>query len=184
MSVADYLDFERKSDIKHEYIAGAMLAMSGASAAHNVITANALARLHNHVLQRNCTVFPSDMRLGIRQQRMYVYPDVTVVCGTIEFDDTEQDTILNPTIIIEVLSPSTERYDRGKKSQYYRTIPSLQEYLLIAQDEQYIEHFVRYSEHQWLLTTVTQEQGSVYLASIDCTLHLHDVYNKVPRQEV
>jgi Uma2 family endonuclease len=184
MSVAEYLNFERKSEIKHEYIAGDVLSMSGASAAHNVITANALASLHRQVLQRNCTVFPSDMRVGIIQQNIYVYPDVTVVCGTIEFGDAEQDTVLNPTVIIEVLSPSTENYDRGKKSQYYRTIPSLQEYLLIAQGEYYIEHFVRYSEHQWLFSEVMQEQGSLHLASIDCTLQLQDIYNKVPRREV
>jgi Uma2 family endonuclease len=183
MTVAEYLAFERSSETRHEYIAGDILAMSGASAAHNVITANTIARLHGQLLQRNCTVFPSDMRLGLTQQNIYVYPDVTVVCGDIEFGDAEQDTILNPRVIIEVLSPSTENYDRGKKSQYYRAIPSLQEFLLIAQDEQYIEHFVRYSEHQWLFSEITEEQALVYLASIDCTLHLKDVYNKVPRRE-
>ncbi len=182
MSVAEYLSFERSSETKHEYIAGHILAMSGASAAHNVITVNTLAVIHSQVSQRGCTVFPSDMRLGIVQQNIYVYPDITVVCGDVEFSDTEQDTLLNPTIIIEVLSPSTENYDRGKKSHYYRAIPTLQEYLLIAQDEPYIEHFVRYSAHQWLFSEVTAAQESIHLASIDCTLQLKDIYNKIPRR--
>jgi Uma2 family endonuclease len=182
MSVEAYLAFERNSETKHEYIAGDILAMSGASVAHNIITGNTLATLHAQVLQRNCTIFPSDMRLGLVRQNIYVYPDVTVVCGDIEFGDTEQDTVINPTVIIEVLSPSTENYDRGKKSQYYRTISSLQEYLLVAQDAHYIEHFVRYSEHQWLLSEMNQEQATVYLASIDCTLQLKDIYNKVQRR--
>ncbi len=182
MSVAEYLSFERSSETKHEYIAGHILAMSGASAAHNVITVNTLAVIHSQVSQRGCTVFPSDMRLGIVQQNIYVYPDITVVCGDVEFSDTEQDTLLNPTIIIEVLSPSTENYDRGKKSHYYRAIPTLQEYLLIAQDEPYIEHFVRYSAHQWLFSEVTAAQESIHLVSIDCTLQLKDIYNKIPRR--
>jgi len=180
MTVTAYLAFEQSNDRKHEYVNGEVLAMAGASAAHNIITGNLLASLHAQVRRRNCTVFPSDMRLGILQQDVYVYPDIMVVCGDILFSDTEQDTLTNPTIIIEVLSPSTETYDRGKKSQYYRTIPSLQEYLLVAQDAQHIEHFVRYSAHQWLFSEVTKERGSVHIASIDCALLLEDVYDKVP----
>lgn len=111
---------------------------------------------------------------------MYTYPDVTVVCGEMEFEDNEQDTLLNPTLIVEVLSPSTEKYDRGKKSQYYRTIPSLKEYLLVTQDGQHIEHFVRYAENQWLFSEVSHAENVVHLASIDCTLTLAAVYEKVP----
>lgn len=183
MTVDEYLAFERNHEGKHEYIAGHVYAMSGASAAHNIITANTLAGLHTHVRQRNCTVFPSDMRLGIPNQKLYVYPDIMVVCGDVQFGDHEQDTLLNPVIIIEVLSPSTEQYDRGTKAQYYRTIPSLQEYLLISQEERYIEHFVRYSEHQWLLSEITDEQGSIYLASIEYTMHLDEVYEKVVKRK-
>jgi len=180
MTVSAYLAFERSSDLKHEYLNGEVLAMAGASAAHNIITANLLASLHTQVRRRNCTVFPSDMRLGILQQGIYVYPDIMVVCGELVFGDTEQDTLTSPAIIIEVLSSSTETYDRGKKSQHYRTIPSLQEYLLVAQDAQHIEHFVRYSAHQWLFSEVTKERGKLQIASIDCTLQLEDVYDKVP----
>jgi len=95
-------------------------------------------------------------------------------------DDDEQDALLNPIVLVEVLSPSTEVYDRGKKSQRYRTIPSLREYLLVAQDSQHIEHFVRYSEHQWLLSEITRDQATIHLPSLECTLLLADVYAKVP----
>jgi Uma2 family endonuclease len=179
MTVEEYLVFERGQEQKHEYIAGQVLAMSGASAAHNIITGNTLAALHTHLRRRDCTVFPSDMRLGIIDHDVYLYPDVMVVCGELQFGDQAQDTILNPIIIVEVLSRSTEQYDRGTNSQYYRTIPSLQEYLLIAQDTQYVEHFVRYSPHQWLLSEISDVQGSIYLASIDYTVHLADIYSRV-----
>lgn len=182
-TVEDYLAFERTSELKHEYFGSDIFAMAGASAAHNIITANIVASLHQQVVDRNCTVFPSDMRLKIVEHTLYTYPDVTVVCGEVHYEDNEQDILLNPTVIIEVLSPSTENYDRGKKSHYYRTIPSLQEYILVSQDDQHIEHFTRYSEHQWLFSEVTNEGGVVQLTSIDCTLALADVYKKVPRRQ-
>lgn len=176
MTVEAYLAFERNSETKHEYLAGDIFAMSGASAAHTIIMGNIFASLHNQVRERPCTVFPSDMRLGLIQQHIYVYPDIMVVCGDLQFADNARDTLTNPIVIIELLSPSTEQYDRRKKSQYYRMIPSLQEYLLVAQDEPYIEHFVRYSEHQWLFSEMTQ--GEVQLVSIDCFLRIADVYAK------
>ncbi len=182
-SPEEYLAFERASESKHEYINGKIIAMAGASAAHNIITGNILARLHRHVQDRPCIVFPSDMRLKIAPHRTYTYPDVTVVCGSVIYDDDEQDTLLNPIVLIEVLSPSIEVYDRGKKSQRYRTIPSLHEYLLVAQDSQHIEHFVRYSEHQWLLSEITHDQATIHLPSLECTLLLADVYAKVPLAE-
>jgi Uma2 family endonuclease len=182
MTTEQYLIFERQSETKHEYLSGEILAMAGASAAHNIITGNILASLHNQLRQQNCTIFPSDMRLRLFQQNAYVYPDIMVICGSIEFDDAEQDTVLNPILIVEVLSPSTEQYDRGKKSQYYRMIPSLQEYLLIAQDELYIEHFIRYSEHQWLFSEATQDRRMLQLSSINCSLIIDDVYNKVQQR--
>lgn len=182
-TVEDYLAFERSSELKHEYFGGEIFAMAGASAAHNIITANIVASLHRQVFERNCTVSPSDMRLKVVQHDLYTYPDVTVVCGNVHYEDDEQDILLNPTVIIEVLSPSTENYDRGKKSHYYRTIPSLQEYLLVSQDGQHVEHFIRYSEHQWLFSEVTNEGEVVQITSIDCALALVDIYNKVPRRQ-
>lgn len=184
MTVEAYLAFERASTTKHEYLDGAIHAMSGASVAHNIITGNIFASLHLQMQQCPCTVFPSDMRLGLLAQRTYVYPDVMVVCGELEYADTQQDTLLNPIVIIEVLSPSTENYDRRKKSHYYRMIPSLQEYLLVAQDEPYLEHFVRHSEHQWLFTERTQDTTLIRFSAIDCVLRIEEVYAKVlPRRE-
>jgi Uma2 family endonuclease len=179
MTVEEYLAFERASPTKHEYMAGTIRAMSGASVAHNIITVNIVATLHPQLRQRPCTVFPSDMRLGLVEKHMYVYPDVMVVCGELAFADNTRDTLVNLAVIIEVLSPSTEAYDRSKKAQYYRTIPSLQEYVLVGQDEPLIEHFVRYSAYQWLFSEIKDVKGQVRLVSIDCSLDLAEVYAKV-----
>lgn len=180
MSAADYLAFERTSPTKHEYLAGIIHAMAGASIAHNIITGNLFASLHSQLRQRPCTVFPSDMRLALPAQQGYVYPDIMVVCGEVTSSDSGQDTISNPTLLIEVLSPSTEQHDRRKKAPYYRMIPSLQEYLFVAQDEPYLEHFVRHSEHQWLFAEITGIPGQVTLASIDVTLVMEEIYAKSP----
>jgi Uma2 family endonuclease len=131
---ADYLAFERTSAQKHEYYDGVIVAQAGGSATHNRITMNAINSLYTQLQNRPCTVYSSDMRVKIPQKKSDGYPDVSVVCGPERFDDTGQEILINPTVIIEVLSPSTERYDRGKKFELYRTIDSLQEYLLIAQD--------------------------------------------------
>jgi Uma2 family endonuclease len=179
-SPEEYLSFERASETKHAFFDGVIVAMAGASAAHNIITANIVASLHAQVRRRNCTVFPSDMRLRVEEPRTYTYPDIMVVCGNVVYADEAQDTVENPTVIIEVLSPSTETYDRGKKAQIYRAIPSLREYVLVAQDGQRIEHFVRHSEHQWLFTELTDPRAAITLPSIDCTLLFDDVYDKVP----
>jgi Uma2 family endonuclease len=180
MTVADYLAFERTSPTKHEYLAGIIHAMAGASVAHHIITGNLFASLHSQLRQRPCTVFPSDMRLALPAQQGYVYPDMMVVCGEITANDPGLDMISNPILLIEVLSSSTEQYDRRKKAPYYRMIPSLQEYLFVAQDEPYLEHFVRHSEHQWLFTEVIGVPGQVTLASIDVTLVMEEIYAKLP----
>ncbi len=182
-TIEEYLTFERHSDVKHEYVAGDVFAMDGATATHNIIVANIIASLHAQTRQRDCTVFPSDMRLKIVSYTSYTYPDVTVVCGEIRYEDENQDTLLNPTFIVEVLSPSTEQHDRGRKSQYYRSIPSLREYMLVSQHETHIEHFVRHSDYQWLFTETSDLHGAVHLPAIDCTLALADVYARAfPRQ--
>lgn len=180
LTAAEYLAFERASATKHEYISGSIVAMAGASAAHNIIVANIIASLHGQVRDRNCTVFPSDMRLRMMPQDAYAYPDIMIVCGDVSYEDDSLDSVTNPTVLIEVLSPTTESYDRGKKSQYYRSIPSLREYLLVAQAEKHIEHFIRFSDHQWLLSELTAEQPAVRLSSIACDLALDAIYAKVP----
>lgn len=178
MTAQEYLAFERGSAEKHEYMDGELFAMTGASRNHNLIAVSAYAMLYAQLRQRPCEIYPSDMRVKTRSAVLCTYPDITIVCGTPEFEDHTLDTLLNPMVIIEVLSPSTEMYDRGKKFQHYRTIPSLQEYVLIAQDSARFEHYRRQGE-QWLLTDIAGREAIVGLPAVECSLSLSDVYEKV-----
>ncbi|MBI1278315.1 MAG: Uma2 family endonuclease [Anaerolineaceae bacterium] len=177
-TVEEYLDFERQSEEKHEYYAGEIFAMSGASRRHNLIVINTGTTLNAQVAQRACEVYPSDMRVKVNKIK-YTYPDVTVVCGEPRFEDGKFDTLLNPTIIIEVLSPSTEDYDRGTKFKHYMSITSLKEYVLIAQDEIRLDHYTRQSIGDWHISVSNSVETTVSLPSIDCTLLLSDIYRKV-----
>jgi Uma2 family endonuclease len=134
ITAAEYLEIERKAEIKSEYIAGRTYAMSGASRQHNLITANTLSEIHPQLRGRNCEAFVSDMRVKVSPTGMYTYPDDVAVCGEARFEDSHMDTLLNPTVIVEVLSGSTEAYDRGEKFAHYRRLESLREYVLVAQD--------------------------------------------------
>jgi Uma2 family endonuclease len=177
-TVEEYLAFERSSDEKHEFIDGEVYLMAGASRRHNLIALNAAASLHNQLKQRPCEVYAADMR--VRVEPDYTYPDVSVVCDPPKFADGEHvDTLLNPMLIVEVLSPSTEMYDRGKKFQKYRTLDSFREYILIAQDEYRIETFLRAEDGRWILSEVTGADAEISLTTIGCTLRLADVYDKV-----
>lgn len=175
----DYLTFERASDQKHEYLDGEIFAMAGASARHNVILANTIANLHGQFRKRDCTVYPSNLRVSIPRSNTYTYPHITIVCGTPQFEDDERDILLNPTVIVEILSDSTERYDRGGKFQRYRRLDSPQEYVLISQDSQHIEVYRRLPDDRWILSDVHETDSTIALESIDCTLALADVYEKV-----
>jgi Uma2 family endonuclease len=176
----EYLERERVSVVKHEYFAGEIFAMSGASEQHNVIASNVNASLYIQLRGRGCRIYPSDMRVKVLQTDLYTYPDITIVCGKSEFtDNLKRDTLINPVVIIEILSPSTERYDRGMKFQNYRTIKTLQEYILIAQDKYYIERYSRHEINQWILTEAVGADSSLLLASINVTLLLEDVYEQV-----
>lgn len=173
----EYLDLERKSDQKHEFYAGEVVALAGGSAQHNRITINVITNLYNQLQNRSCNVYSSDMRIKIPHSKSYVYPDVSVVCGQEHFDDDSEDTLMNPIVIIEVLSPSTERHDRGKKFEYYRTIESLQEYILIAQDAKRIDHFTRQSTSLWMFSSLGEAEDMLYLTSIDCTITIRAIYH-------
>ena len=179
MTIEEYLAGERTSPAKHEFLNGQVYALAGASRNHNLIVANLIAELHSQLKQRSCTVFPSDLRIKISATGLYTYPDVSVVCGETWFDDSHQDTLLNPTLIIEVLSPSTEHYDRGGKFQHYRQIPSLREYLLVAQEPYHIEHYSRQAANQWLLSEIDDPQAVLELRSIQCRLTVQEVYAKL-----
>jgi Uma2 family endonuclease len=179
LSTNDYLDSERASKTKHEYCAGQVYAMAGASARHNLIAMNTGASLHSQLRRQACTVYPSDLRVKVNPMELYTYPDLSVVCGAPRFEDGQRDTLLNPTVIVEVLSPSTENYDRGQKFQRYRALSSLAEYVLIAQDAMHVEHYARQPDGRWLLTEADGPEGVIHLAAIACDLALADVYEKV-----
>jgi Uma2 family endonuclease len=175
----EYLEQERKAETKSEYYAGQVYVFAGASERHNLIVGNTFAALHAQLRRRPCKAYPSDMRVKVSSAGLYTYPDVVVVCGRAEFEDEENDTLLNPTVIIEVLSKTTEAYDRGRKFEQYRRLPSLADYLLIAQDQAKIEHYTRQSENEWLLSETRGPHDSIQIASIQCTLALDEVYEKV-----
>ena len=175
----EYLALERQAQCKSEYYAGEIFAMAGASRWHNLIVANVIRELSLQLKGRPCTTYPSDMRLKVSPTGLYTYPDVTVVCGAAQFEDLQQDTLLNPTLIVEVLSESTEAYDRGGKFAHYRKLASVMEYVLIAQTKPHIEHYIRQPDNRWLLAEADSLGDTVQLPSIDCQLALVEVYDKV-----
>lgn len=176
---AEYLLRERGGATRHEYYDGKIYAMTGGTEPHNLITGNALAALHVQLRQQPCRVYQRAMRVRVAATGLNTYPDGAVVCGRPEFVDGARDTLTNPVVIIELLSPSTERYDRGMKFQHYRTIETLQDYLLIAQDRPYIEHYRRQAGGEWLLREAAGLDAALTIESIACRLLLGDVYEKV-----
>lgn len=174
-----YLERERQAPYKSEYIGGEIFAMSGASREHNLITSNINRELSTQLRGRPCETYASDMRVQTGPRGQFFYPDVVAVCGEPRFRDEQVDTLLNPTVIVEVLSRSTEAFDRGEKFIYYRRLDSLQEYLLVSQESYRIEHFVRQPDGQWLLSEAAGSEATVSLPSIGGTLALADVYEKV-----
>ncbi|MBA3442867.1 MAG: Uma2 family endonuclease [Pyrinomonadaceae bacterium] len=175
----EYLAIERQAETKSEYYIGEMFLITGASREYNLIGTNLTGALQPQLRQKPCEIYAKDMRVLIPATGLYTYPDIVVVCNEPKFEDAELDTLLNPTLIIEVLSDSTEKYDRGKKSENYRSIESLREYLLIAQDEPKLEHYARQSNGGWLLTDYHTLEATVSLPAIECNLSLRDMYDKV-----
>ncbi len=178
LSPEEYLAIERQAETRSEYLDGEMFAMAGGSYAHNVIVGNLVGEIRQQLKGRPCTVCPSDQRVRVPEVD-YTYPDVVVVCGEPRFEDEHLDILLNPVLIVEVLSPTTEAYDRGKKFQLSQEIESLMEYVLVAQDQHRVERFLRQDGNQWLLTTTTGLESTVSLTSIQCALPLAEVYDKV-----
>jgi Uma2 family endonuclease len=174
-----YLEIERKAEYKSEYFDGEMFAMSGGTLAHSTIAMNIGGSLVNQLRGRSCRAMSSDMRVRVNPTGLYTYPDVSVVCGEPQLLDGAQDTLLNPTVIVEVLSPSTEAYDRGKKFEHYRNIESLREYLLVASDRVQVDLFTRQDDRQWMLTVAKMPGEQLTLHSIGCTLQVAEVYDKV-----
>ncbi|RLC03798.1 MAG: Uma2 family endonuclease [Deltaproteobacteria bacterium] len=179
MTEKEYLEIECQAEYKSEYFDGQMFAMSGASRAHNLIVANLIISLGIQLKSSPCRVYPSDMRLKVRENGLYTYPDVTVVCDEEKFDDEQQDTLTNPLLIIEVLSKSTEAYDRGAKFAMYRQLGSLAEYILVDQSQPLVEQYVRQEENHWLLSETKGTDAVVTLSAVNASLSLADIYDKV-----
>ncbi len=176
-SPEEYLQIEEQSPIKHEYIDGRLYAMVGASQAHNLLAGNLFAALHGHIRGSECRVFMSDMKVHITPRNRYYYPDVAVSC-----DQRDRETPISlrfPRVIVEVLSDSTEAFDRGDKFQDYQTIESLQEYILISSKQQLVQCFRRDGEGLWVLRSYTEEQEVFQLSSLNFSFTLESLYENV-----
>jgi Uma2 family endonuclease len=179
ISPEEYLALERSAEFKSEYLDGQLYAMSGGSPQHSAITVNVTVELGGQLKGRPCQAFSNDMKVRTSPTGLYAYPDLTVVCGEPQFHDETRDTLTNPVVIVEVLSPSTEAFDRGKKVAGYQHLESLIDYLLIAQDQPRIEHYTRQPNNRWLLTVMTEMEDSLRLPSIECDLKMSEVYDRI-----
>jgi Uma2 family endonuclease len=175
----EYLAAERVSESRSEYLDGVVCPMTGGSVNHVKIVGNLIVELGTQLRARDCHVFPIDLKIRLPGSRKFFYPDVSVVCGELQFHDERRDIIINPLLVIEVLSKSTEAFDRGAKFQAYQTLDSLKEYVLVAQNKPMVEQFVRQADGKWTYTSVAGLEGSLSLPSVECTLSLSAVYSKV-----
>lgn len=175
----EYLVRERAAEYKSEYWDGEIIAMSGAPEPHVVITGNIFAALHVRLRGTPCRPYTNDMRVQFDGDSKTAYPDVSVVCGERQFKDHRRDVLLNPAFVAEVLSPSTERHDRGKKKDGYRLIPSLREYLFVVQKEPRAELYRREADGSWSCTLFQRMEDEVRLESLGCVLPLAEIYQDV-----
>jgi Uma2 family endonuclease len=179
VSPEEYLERERQAEYKSEYRNGEIVAMAGASLVHARIISNLIIEIGSRLRGGPCGAFSTDLRLAVRAANLFTYPDVMVVCGEPQLADRHRDVVLNPIVLIEVLSKSTAKYDRGEKFAAYRTIFSLMEYLTVAQDEVYIQHWTRQAGEQWPMEEFRDPKALVTLRSIGVELRVSDVYEKV-----
>lgn len=179
MTETEYLAFERASREKHAFYRGELFAMAGASRERNLIAGNIFAELRQQLKNRRCEAYVGDMRVRVDRLGLYTYPDVVVVCGEPEFLDAELDTLLNPVLLIEVLSESTEAYDRGMKFKQYRQLPSLKEYVIVSQTEPLVEQYVRRGDTYWELSEIRGLDQTLNLSSVGCELPFAEIFAKI-----
>ncbi len=175
----EYFRLEETRETKHEYLHGVIYAMAGASTRHNLILAHIIGSLDTQLRGKSCAVYPGDLRVKVEASSLYTYPDASVIRGEIQNTDGRDNTFMNPSVRIEVLSPSSENYDRGNKFQHYRTIESFREYLVVAQNGRRVEHYQRQREHRWLLVEYSRNDQQILLDTIGCTLAMDLIYEKV-----
>lgn len=178
LSPEEYLAIERQAEYKSEYVDGVMYEMAGGSERHNLIAGNLITELNLQLRETPCRVYPSDLRVRAANSKRFFYPDVSVVYAEPQFADDERDVVLNPILIVEVLSETTAAFDRGKKFQSYQQIEFLQEYLLVSQDEYVVEHYLRQEEGRWLYTRVSGLDVAIILPTLKIQLALKAIYNK------
>jgi Uma2 family endonuclease len=177
VSSDEYLALERSSDIRHEYSDGEVFSMAGASRRHNRIVTNLVTGLDNRLRSADCNVYSNDMRVKVAATGLYTYPDVVVTCGEEEFEDERTDTLLNPIVLVEVLSDSTEAYDRGRKLENYQKLDSLRVYILVAQDKKRVEQYVRQKDNQWVYSEAYGDNAALEIVSLNCSLSLTELYS-------
>jgi Uma2 family endonuclease len=170
-----YLEIERQAETKSEFHDGQMFAMAGASPNHALL-ANSIGALLYRQVPPECRVFNADLRINVVSARLYTYADCSVVCGELQFSGEQRDGVVNPLLIVEVLSPSTEGYDRGKKFELYRTIESFREYLIVHQERRHVEHFSKQEDGNWLLREHSGREGSVVVDRLGVRISLADLY--------
>jgi Uma2 family endonuclease len=179
-TVEEYLELERQSDVRHEYLDGQIYEMAGESLAHSRICINLAGEVRAQLKGKPCEALSPNMKVQVQSKGMYAYPDLTIVCGEPIFHDTRRDVLTNPRVIFEVLSPSTEAYDRGEKFQRYSSqLETLTDYVLISQHKSFVTHLTRQPHNQWLYSHITEPTASLYIASIDCRLQLSEIYDRV-----
>jgi Uma2 family endonuclease len=175
-SIHEYLEMEKGALEKHEYYKGEIFAMSGASPRHNIIAVNILTALAITLKGKNCRPFGSDMRIYIQENSLFTYPDISIICGDVITLKEDEETATHPTVIFEILSPSTKNYDRGEKFMLYRAIPALKEYILIDSETIHAEHFAINNEGLWQLKEYNKPQEEINIETIGVRLLLKDVY--------
>jgi len=179
LSPAEYFALEEESKTKHEFHAGEIFAMAGASVRHNRIAGNVYSHLLAVGEKQKCTPYILDLRLWIEERELFTYPDVMLICGEPEFYPGRDDTVTNPQVLVEVLSESTKNYDRGEKFEFYRAIPSLREYILIDQDKVHVERFAKSPKGAWVLAEWNELSATLVLESLDCRIPLAEIYRGV-----
>ena len=180
----EYLALEEAAEYRSEYYQGEIFAMSGSSANHNRIARNLVIALESAFENKPCESFINDMRLLVKKNGLYTYPNVMVVCGQIKFVEGRTDTVTNPVVVIEILSESTQDYDRGSKFMLYRGLETLQEYILIDQTKIYVEQFRRLEDGRWILDNLDQTDDLLRIESIDFKISLQQIYRNVDWEEV
>lgn len=179
LTVAEYLAIEEASEVRHEFFNGELFAMAGATVAHNRVKENLIGEMFGQLTAGGCWSYSSDQRVHVTTTGLYTYPDVLIVCGPPTFDPADPNSITNPRVVIEVLSPSTAGYDRGDKFRHYQRLPSVQEYVLVSQDRVQVERQVRQPDGSWNLTTFDDPSGELAFATIPVRVPLAGVYRGV-----